>query len=43
MRPRGTRRRGVALTVDTTDIIRRIERELGMSETYQITTFQGIK
>lgn len=29
--------------MDTTDIIRRIEKELGMSETYQVTTFQGIK
>ena len=29
--------------MDTTDVIRRIEKELGMSETYQLTTFQGIK
>jgi hypothetical protein len=29
--------------MDTTDMIRRIEKELGMSETYQVTTFQGIK
>jgi hypothetical protein len=29
--------------MDTTDTIRRIEKALGMSETYQITTFQGIK
>lgn len=31
------------MTMDTTDVIRRIERELGISETYQVTTFQGIK
>lgn len=44
MRPRGcARRKGVALTMDTTDTIRRIEEVLGMSETYQITTFQGIR
>jgi hypothetical protein len=30
-------------TMDTTDIIRRIEKELGMSETYQVTTFEGIR
>ena len=29
--------------MDTTDTIRRIEKELGMSETYRITTFQGIR
>jgi hypothetical protein len=29
--------------MDTTDIIRRIEKELGMSETYQVTTFEGIR
>jgi len=29
--------------MDTTDIIRRIEKELGISETYQVTTFQGIR
>ena len=29
--------------MDTTDTIRRIEKELGLSETYLITTFQGIK
>jgi len=29
--------------MDTTDTIRRIEKELGLSETYQITTFQGIR
>jgi len=27
----------------TTDTIRRIERELGMSETSQVTTFEGIR
>jgi hypothetical protein len=29
--------------MDTTDTIRRIEKELGMSETYQLTTFEGIR
>jgi hypothetical protein len=29
--------------MDTTDTIRRIEKELGLSETYRITTFQGIR
>ena len=29
--------------MDTTDIIRRIEKELGMSETYQVTAFEGIR
>jgi stalled ribosome rescue protein Dom34 len=29
--------------MDTTDIIRRIEKELGMSQTYQVTTFEGIR
>jgi len=29
--------------MDTTDIIRRIEKELGMSETYRVTTFQGVR
>ena len=29
--------------METTDIIRRIEKEVGMFEKYQITTFQGIK
>jgi hypothetical protein len=29
--------------MDTTDIIRRIEKELGMSETYRVTTFEGIR
>jgi hypothetical protein len=29
--------------MDTTHIIRRIEKELGMSQTYQVTTFEGIR
>jgi hypothetical protein len=29
--------------MDTTDIIRRIEKELGMSETYQVMSFEGIR
>jgi hypothetical protein len=29
--------------MDTTDTIRRIEKDLGLSEAYQVTTFQGIK
>ena len=29
--------------MDTTDTIRRIGKELGLSETYRITTFQGIR
>jgi hypothetical protein len=29
--------------MDTTETIRRIEKALGMSETYKITTFQGIR
>jgi hypothetical protein len=29
--------------VGTRDTIRRIEKELGMSETYQLTTFEGIR
>ena len=33
----------MALALDTTDIIRRIEKELGMSETYQVTAFEGIR
>jgi hypothetical protein len=29
--------------LSTTDTIRRIEKELGMSETYRVTTFEGIR
>jgi hypothetical protein len=29
--------------MDTTDTIRRIEGELGMSQTYQVTTFEGVR
>jgi hypothetical protein len=29
--------------MDTTDVIRRIEKELGMSQTYRVTTFEGIR
>jgi hypothetical protein len=29
--------------VGTKDTIRRIEKELGMSETYRVTTFEGIR
>ena len=29
--------------MDTTDIIRRIEKELGMSQTYRVSTFEGIR
>jgi hypothetical protein len=31
------------LALGTTDTIRRIEKELGMSETYRVTTFEGIR
>jgi hypothetical protein len=31
------------LALSTTDTIRRIEKELGMSETYRVTTFEGIR
>ena len=29
--------------MDTTDTIRRIEKELGMSQTYRVSTFEGIR
>jgi hypothetical protein len=29
--------------MDSTDTIRRIEGELGMSQTYQVTTFEGVR
>jgi hypothetical protein len=29
--------------VGTTDTIRRIEKDLGVSETYRVTTFEGIR
>jgi hypothetical protein len=31
------------LALSTTDTIRRIEKELGMSETYRVTPFEGIR
>ena len=43
VQPRGARRKGVGLRMDTTDTIRRIEKELGMSETYRVSTFEGIR
>jgi hypothetical protein len=35
--------RGERQAMDTTDTIRRIEGELGMSQTYQVTTFEGVR
>jgi hypothetical protein len=40
---KGVCREGVTLTMDTTDTIRRIEKELGMSQTYRVSTFEGIR
>jgi len=36
-------REGGATTVDAGDTIRRIERELGMSETFQVRVFEGVR